>query len=172
MMKVMKAAPTPAHRPTDRTRKEVERLAALRVPPADIARLLHVRPEDLQAVYGEQLVLGRAKGDLQIFEAGYKRALAGDLSAVKLRIRVKDDEPSDDASHARREELTARVENILQRREAAARADERAKVLAELAQASRVPARSSPASTAPSAPSRDRKEPRRTPRGGEPRFSG
>src|SRR6185312_7337315 len=56
----------PAHVPTERSRSEVETLAAFGIPHEDIARVLEIDPKTLRKHYVDQLELGSIKATVKV----------------------------------------------------------------------------------------------------------
>ena len=82
----------PAHQPTEKTRNEVETLAAFGIPHEDVGRVLGIDPKTLRRHYADQLELGSVKATAKVaqnlFTMACKPTREG-LQAAIFWLRVR-----------------------------------------------------------------------------------
>ena len=72
----------PPHKPTDKDRQNVETMSAVGIPQDDIAAFLEIDPKTLRKHYRQELDTAAVKANSAIGGALYKKAMAGDTTAM------------------------------------------------------------------------------------------
>lgn len=72
----------PSHEPTEKARQAVETMSAVGIPQEDIALVLDIDPKTLRKHYRAELDKSSIKSNAAIGGALYKKAMAGDTTAM------------------------------------------------------------------------------------------
>lgn len=77
---------TPAHEPTEKSRKQVETMAGYGIPSDDIAAAIGVSAPTLRKYYRAELDVGHVKANTAVVQSLYKKALGDGPAAVTAAI--------------------------------------------------------------------------------------
>lgn len=78
-----------AHRPTDRTRAEVETYAGVGLPQGQIGALLGIDEKTVRKYYGGELKVGEAKATANVAKTLYKQATNGNTAAAIFWMKAR-----------------------------------------------------------------------------------